>query len=106
MNRLQPIIPTAFCVGSMSIPYVITYSGTNNQWYLVLRHKESEGVRRFAFYDESSLLAYYGFLLQCLDYRISNDDVREELEHLKESDESFHKREVGDYIIELERLPF
>lgn len=89
-----------------SLPYAVTTSATNNQWYLLLRKKGEQVKQRLAFRDEQTMIEYFGFLLHCLDWKLGNQDVENEVNQIKSSDEPFPKREVGDYEMELERLPF
>lgn len=89
-----------------SLPYAVTTYGTNNQWYLLLRRKGEWDTLRFAFRDEQTMIEYFGFLLHCLDWKLGNQDVENELRQIQDSDEPFLTREVGDYEIGLERLPF
>lgn len=88
-----------------TLPYAITYSGTNNQWYMVVRKPEEQNGMRFAFRTCEQMLEYYGFLLLVLAYGIGlNAD--EEIAAIRESDDSFITREVCGWEIEIERLPF
>lgn len=89
-----------------SLPYAVTTSGTCNQWFLLLRRKGEQDTQRFAFRDEQTMIEYFGFLLHCLDRKLGNQEVENELRQIQDSDEPFLTREVGDYEIELERLPF
>lgn len=88
-----------------TLPYAITYSAINNQWYMVVRKPgETEG-KRFAFRTCAQMLEYYGFLLLVLAHGIAMN-AEEEIDAIRESDQPFITREVCGWKIEIERLPF
>lgn len=88
-----------------TLPYAITYSGTNNQWYMVVRKPGEQKGTRFAFRTCAQMLEYYGFMLLLLAHG-NGLNAEEEIAAIRESDEPFITREVSGWKIEIERLPF
>ena len=90
-----------------TLPYAITYSATNNQWYMVVRKPGEQKETRFAFRTCAQMLEYYGFLLLVIADGIKTViNADKEIAAIRESDEPFITREVCGWKIEIERLPF